>query len=80
MVSEALDAAEQLAADGISARVLNIHTIKPLDVDLIAKAAAETGLLITVEEHSIIGGLCAAVAEAVFDTWPVPVVRIGGND
>mgnify|MGYP002541259218 FL=1 len=80
MVSEALDAAEQLAADGISARVLNIHTIKPLDVDLIAKAAAETGLLITVEEHSIIGGLGAAVAEAVCDTCPVPVVRIGVND
>ena len=80
MVSEALDAAEQLAAAGISARVLNIHTIKPLDVDLIAKAAAETGLLITVEEHSIIGGLGAAVAEAVCDTCPVPVVRIGVND
>ena len=80
MVSESLDAAEQLAADGISARVLNIHTIKPLDVDLIAKAAAETGLLITVEEHSIIGGLGAAVAEAVCDTCPVPVVRIGVND
>ena len=80
MVSEALDAAEQLAADGISARVLNIHTIKPLDVDLIAKAAAETELLITVEEHSIIGGLGAAVAEAVCDTCPVPVVRIGVND
>lgn len=80
MVSEALDAAEQLAAEGISARVVNIHTIKPLDVDLIAKAAAETGLLITVEEHSIIGGLGAAVAEAVCDTCPVPVVRIGVND
>ena len=59
---------------------MNIHTIKPLDVDLIAKAAAETGLLITVEEHSIIGGLGAAVAEAVCDTCPVPVVRIGVND
>ena len=80
MVSEALDAAEQLAAEGISARVLNIHTIKPLDDDMIAKAAAETGLLITVEEHSIIGGLGAAVAEAVCDTCPVPVVRIGVND
>ena len=77
---ETLKLAEQLAADGISARVLNIHTIKPLDVDLIAKAAAETGLLITVEEHSIIGGLGAAVAEAVCDTCPVPVVRIGVND
>ena len=59
---------------------MNIHTIKPLDVDLIAKAAAETELLITVEEHSIIGGLGAAVAEAVCDTCPVPVVRIGVND
>lgn len=80
MVSEAIQAAEVLAADGISARVLNIHTIKPLDEELICKAAKETGLLITVEEHSIIGGLGGAVCEAVSAKCPVPVVRIGVND
>lgn len=80
MVSEAMQAAELLAADGISARVLNIHSIKPLDEELICKAAKETGLLITVEEHSIIGGLGGAVCEAVSAKCPVPVVRIGVND
>ncbi len=80
MVSEALEAAKRLEADGISARVLNIHTIKPLDTELICRAAQETGLLVTVEEHSIIGGLGAAVAEAVTSCCPVPVVRIGVND
>ena len=68
-----------LEAKGIHARVLNIHTIKPLDTELICKAASETGLLVTVEEHSIIGGLGGAVAEAVTSCCPVPVVRIGVN-
>lgn len=80
MVNEALEAAKLLQADGISARVLNIHTIKPLDTELILKAAEETGLLITAEEHSVIGGLGSAVSEAVCEACPVPVVKIGVND
>lgn len=80
MVSESIKAAEMLSAEGINARVLNIHTIKPLDTELICRAAKETGLLVTVEEHSIIGGLGSAVTEAVCDCCPVPVVRIGVND
>lgn len=80
MVAKALAAAKQLEAQGISARVLNIHTIKPLDKELILQAAKETGLLITAEEHSIIGGLGEAVCAAVCETFPVPVVRIGVNE
>ncbi len=80
MVSEALGAADILATEGIHARVLNIHTIKPLDEELILKAAKETGLLITVEEHSIIGGLGGAVCEAVAASLPTRVIRIGVND
>ena len=80
MVQMALKAAEILAAEGICARVIDMHTIKPLDTELICKAASETGLLVTVEEHSIIGGLGGAVAEAVTACCPVPVVRIGVND
>jgi transketolase len=80
MVWEALQAAEALAKDGISARVINIHTIKPLDEELIQKAAEETGLLITVEEHNILGGLGEAVCGAVCKAKPAPVVRIGVND
>lgn len=80
MVSEAIEAAKQLEVDGIDARVINIHTIKPLDKDIICKAAAETGLIVTVEEHSVIGGLGSAVAEAVTECTPVPVVKIGVND
>ncbi len=80
MVNEALQAAELLQADGISARVINIHTIKPLDTELIIKAAVETGLLITAEEHSVIGGLGSAVAETVCEACPVRVVKIGVND
>ena len=76
----ALTAAEQLAAEGISARVINIHTIKPLDKDVVLKAAAETGAIVTVEEHSIIGGLGAAVCEAVCEEMPVPVLRVGVED
>ncbi|MBR2284190.1 MAG: transketolase family protein [Ruminococcus sp.] len=80
MVNEALQAAETLAAEGISARVINIHTIKPLDKDIICKAAKETGLIVTAEEHSIIGGLGSAVAEAVTECCPAKVIKIGVND
>ena len=80
MVHLALEARETLAAEGISARVLNIHTIKPLDTDLILRAARETGAIVTVEEHNVIGGLGSAVAEAVSEACPVPVSRIGVPD
>lgn len=80
MVAESIEAAKQLEAEGIDARVINIHTIKPLDKDIICKAAAETGLIVTVEEHSVIGGLGSAVAEAVTECNPVPVIKIGVND
>ncbi len=80
LVNEALEAAKALENDGISARVVNIHTIKPLDKELICKCAKETGIIVTAEEHSIIGGLGSAVAEAVTECCPVPVVKIGVND
>ncbi len=80
MVNEALNAAQTLEAEGISARVVNIHTIKPLDKELICKCAKETGLIVTAEEHSIIGGLGSAVAETVTECCPVPVIKIGVND
>ena len=80
MVSTALEAASILQARGISARVLNIHTIKPLDCELITKAARETGVIVTAEEHNVIGGLGSAVAECVSETCPVPVLRVGVND
>lgn len=76
----ALEACELLKKDGINARVINIHTIKPLDREIIAKAAKETGVILTVEEHNVIGGLGSAVAEAVCETVPVPVFRMGIND
>ena len=79
-VCSALEAAEKLAADGISAEVVNIHTIKPLDKELIAASAAKTGKVVTVEEHSIVGGLGGAVCEALAETNPVPVLRIGMKD
>ena len=79
-VDMAMKAAEMLAAKNINARVINIHTIKPLDRDIILKAAAETGAIVTAEEHNIIGGLGSAVAEAVCEGCPVPVVRVGIND
>lgn len=78
-VSEAVKAAEELAEEGIDARVINIHTIKPIDKELLEQAAAETGKLVTVEEHSIIGGLGDAVTEAIREN-PVPVYKIGIND
>ncbi len=80
MVHLALEAREILAAEGISVRVINIATIKPLDTELIVAAARETGAIITAEEHSIIGGLGSAVAEAVCEACPVPVSRIGVPD
>ncbi|MBQ6818476.1 MAG: transketolase family protein [Clostridia bacterium] len=80
MVGMALTAAEQLKAEGISARVINIHTIKPLDAELIIKAAKETGAIVTAEEHSIIGGLGGAVTECLAETCPVPVLRVGVED
>ena len=73
-------AAETLEAEGIHARVINIHTIKPIDKEIIEKAAKETGVIVTAEEHSVIGGLGAAVAEVVTETCPVPVLKIGIND
>jgi transketolase len=80
MVSRCLDAAEALAGEGINARVLEVHTVKPLDEDSVLQAARETGALVTVEEHSIVGGLGGAVAEAVTDAYPVPIKRLGIAD
>ena len=79
-VSSALEAAEKLAADGIDAKVINIHTIKPLDEELIVVAAKETGKVVTVEEHSVIGGLGSAVCDALAEKCPVPVKKIGVQD
>lgn len=80
MVHLAIEAAETLESEGIHARVINIHTIKPLDKDIILKAAGETGAIVTAEEHNIIGGLGSAVAEAVCEGCPVPVLRVGVED
>lgn len=79
-VNEALVAADLLEKDGISVRVVNIHTIKPLDADLIVETAAKTGKVITVEEHSIIGGLGSAVAEVLAERQPAKLLRIGVED
>ncbi len=80
MVYEAITAAETLKTEGISARVINIHTIKPIDEEIIIKAAKETGLIVTAEEHSVIGGLGSAVCDVVSANCPVRVVKIGVND
>jgi len=80
MVGRSLLAAEKLAATGVSARVLSMHTVKPLDVEIIRCAAAETGAIVTAEEHSVLGGLGGAVAEALVDGDPVPLERIGIDD
>ena len=80
MVDIANNAASALAEQGISARVINIHTIKPLDKDIILKAAKETGAIVVAEEHNIIGGLGSAVTETVCESFPVPVLRVGTND
>ena len=79
-VSASLEAAEKLAAEGIDAKVINIHTIKPLDEELVVAAAKETGKVVTVEEHSIIGGLGSAVAECLGEKAPTPMLRIGVKD
>ena len=80
MVHLALEAREMLAAEGISARVINIHTIKPLDTELLLKAARETGAIVTAEEHNVKGGFGSAVCEALAESYPVPVRRVGVND
>ena len=79
-VAESLAAAEMLAADGIEAKVINIHTIKPLDEELVVAAAKETGKVVTVEEHSVIGGLGGAVCEVLAEKAPTKVLKIGMND
>lgn len=80
MVNEALIAYEQLKNEGIHARVINMATIKPIDREAIVAAAKETGVIVTAEEHSIIGGLGSAVTEVVTETVPVPVIRVGVED
>lgn len=80
VVNEALKAVKELEAQGINARLINIHTIKPIDEEIIIKAAKETGKIITVEEHNIIGGLADAVCQVTSAHCPVPVTRIGVND
>ena len=80
MVQESLKAVELLKAEGISARLIDMHTIKPLDRELVIKAAKETGAIVTAEEHNIIGGLGSAVCEAICDECPIPVVRVGVQD
>ena len=79
-VSNCLEAAEKLAADGIDAKVINIHTIKPLDEELVVAAAKETGKVVTVEEHSVIGGLGSAVCDVLAEKAPTKVLKIGVND
>ncbi len=80
MVHLALEAADILAAEGISAEVINIHTVKPLDKELIIGSAKKTGAVVTAEEHSVIGGLGSAVCEALSESSPVPVLRVGVED
>ena len=80
MVSAALEAAEALAAEGIDAEVINMHTIKPIDADIVLKSAAKTGRVVTVEEHSVIGGLGDAVADVLVQNNPVPMKKIGVED
>ncbi len=79
-VCEAMEAAKMLEVDGIHAEVINIHTIKPLDNELVLKSAAKTGKVVTVEEHSILGGLGSAVCEVLCENQPTKVLRIGVND
>ena len=80
MVNEALQAHELLKAESINARVINMATIKPLDAEIVIKAAKETGAIVTAEEHSVIGGLGSAVSEVLAEEYPVPVVKLGVND
>ena len=80
MTPAAMEAAEHLAEEGIEARVIDIHTLKPLDVDIIRKAAEDTGCIVTAEEHGVIGGLGSAVAEVVAQECPVPLAMVGQQD
>ena len=80
MAHLALEASDMLAEEGISAGVINIHTVKPLDNELIVKAAKATGAIVTAEEHTVVGGLGAAVCEALAESCPVPVLRVGVQD
>lgn len=80
MVGEALTAYEELKAKGVNARIINMPTIKPIDREIILKAAKETGKIVTVEEHSVIGGLGSAVCDVVSEEYPVPVIKIGVQD
>lgn len=80
MVSRALEAVKALEAEGIDARLINLHTLKPIDREIIVKAAKETGKIVTVEEHNVIGGLGAAVSSVLCEEYPAPVVKIGVND
>ncbi len=80
MVNEAIEAAKKLEAEGISAEVINMHTIKPLDKNAVVESAKKTGCIVTAEEHSIIGGLGDAVCDAVCAEYPVPVVKVGVED
>lgn len=80
MVARSVAAAQQLAGEGVQCRVLDLHTIKPLDADTLAAAARETGAVVTAEEHTVLGGLGGAVAEALAERCPVPVVRVGIAD
>ena len=80
MVNEALIAAEELSKEGISAEVINMHTIKPLDKDAIIKSAKKTGCIVTAEEHNVVGGMGDAVCDAVCSEYPVPVVKVGVED
>ncbi len=80
LVGEALKAAAELEVEGISVRVIDMHTIKPIDRELVLKAAGETGAIVTAEEHNILGGLGSAVCEVVAEECPVPVLRVGVND
>ncbi len=80
MVHLAVEAAEMLAKEGIEAEVINIHTIKPLDTELVVASAKKTGAVVTAEEHSVIGGLGSAVCDALSENCPVPVVKVGVND
>lgn len=80
MVNEALMAAKELKKEGINARVINMATIKPLDKDIVIKAAKETGAIVTAEEHNVIGGLGGAVSEVICENYPVPVVKLGVED
>ena len=80
MVPEAIEAGKALATEGISACIINMPTIKPLDAEMVLKAARECGKIVTVEEHSIIGGLGEAVCSLTSENCPVPVKRIGVND